>query len=103
MGRISYIHRRHFATHTLKTEKKWSEIVFLVITALALFGPTVLLCVALSQVWPLLLVVGSDVIGATFGIARFNKPALVVVSCIPQRALSNTPVSNNITELRKAA
>jgi hypothetical protein len=102
MGKISYIAQRRRETNKPQNTKHPKEFAFVVITAFVLFGPTVLLCVVLGQVWPLLMIIGSDVLGAGLGVAKFNRPPSAVVSCIPSSATSNATVSHSVNQ-KKAA
>ena len=103
MEKISYITRRRFDNHESKYQMHPRELALIVITGFFLFGPTVLLCFALGQVWPLLMMVGGDALGATLGVAKFNRPPRAVVSCVPQRASSSGPLSDAVIQERKAA
>lgn len=104
MGKISYIAQRRRETNNAQNTKHPKEFAFVVITALVLFGPTALLCLVLGQVWPLLMIIGSDVLGAGFGMAKFNRPPRAIVSCIPSGASSSsTTVSQSIIQEKKAA
>ena len=103
MEKISYMARRRRDNNKTQNTKHPKEFVFVVITALVLFGPTTLLCLMLGQVWPLLMMVGSDVLGAGLGVAKFNRPPRAVVSCIPPCASSSAAVSPTVIQEKKAA
>jgi hypothetical protein len=103
MEKISYIARRRPETNKAQNTKHPKEFAFVVITAFVLFGPTALLCLVLGQVWPLLMIIGSDVLGAGLGMAKFNRPPSAIVSCIPSCATSNPTVSHSVNHQKKAA
>lgn len=103
MEKISYITRRRFDNNESKNKKHPREWASVLITGFVLFVPTVLLCFALGQVWPLLMMVGSYALGATLGAAKFHRPPRAVVSCIPQRVSSNVSLSDTVSSEKKAA
>jgi hypothetical protein len=103
MEKVSYLRRRRFDNTEAKHEKPRREFTFIVITALTLIGPTLLLCLAMGQWWPLLLMTSSDVLGATLGVAKFNRPVRAVASCVPARTSSTCSLSTEVTSEKKAA
>lgn len=79
------------------------EVRFFAITLVSLFGPVLLLSIVMGQVWPLFMVAGSDLLGATLGVRSFNQTSRDTVR---QLHLLETPdeVNNEETvELKKAA
>jgi hypothetical protein len=74
------------------------------ITAVALFGPVVLLCLAFGQLWPLFLIAGSDVVGATLGVRGYKHADHEVVCRL--NIGETTPVKKedeDVVDLKKAA
>ena len=103
MEKISYITQRRRDNNKPIVKKRPVDVAFVAITAFVLFGPTVLLCLVLGQAWPLLMMVGSDVLGATLGVAKFNRPPRAVVSCVPPCVASNASTSHTVIQEKKAA
>lgn len=103
MDKISYIRRRNCDNKESKNKKQLRSVAVVVITGCVLFGPTVLLCLALGQVWPLVMMVGTDALGATLGVAKFNRPPLAMVSCVPARASYSASLSDTVIQEKKAA
>ena len=79
------------------------EIGFLAITILAMFGPTALLCMAMGQVWPLVLVAGTDAVGATLGAVAFNTVNQPVLSCVSSVSATRPAERTDVIDLKKAA
>jgi hypothetical protein len=79
------------------------EVGFMAITALTVFGPTVLLCMAMGQVWPLFLIAGTNVIGAGLGVAAHDRVNEPVLSCVPGATAAQATEQTDIINLKKAA
>ena len=79
------------------------EVGSMAITVLAVFGPTALLCMAMGQVWPLFLIAGTDVLGASLGAAAYNRVNQPVLSCVPGATAARPSERTEIINLKKAA
>ena len=86
-----------------KTPLPLREVGFLAITALTVFGPTVLLCMAMGQVWPLFLIAGTDVVGAGLGVAVYKTVNQPVLSCVQHETTAQPSESTDVINLKKAA
>ena len=79
------------------------EIGVVAITVLVMFGPTVLLCMAMGQVWPLFLIAGTDAVGASLGAAAYKRVNPPVLSCVPGATVAQPSERTDIINLKKAA
>lgn len=79
------------------------EIGFMVITVLAVFGPTALLCMAMGHVWPLFLIAGTDAVGASLGAATYNRVNQPVLSCVSGVTVARQAERTDVINLKKAA
>jgi hypothetical protein len=86
-----------------KTPLPLREVGFMAITVLAVFGPTVLLCMAMGQVWPLLLIAGTDALGASVGAVAYNRVNQPVLSCVPGATAAQPSERTSVINLKKAA
>jgi hypothetical protein len=80
------------------------EFSVVAITAAAIFGPVVLLCLVSGQLWPLFLMAGSDVVGATLGVRSFNKTdRQVVLQLNIAQPKPEVAEDEDVFDLKKAA
>ena len=79
------------------------EVGFMAITGLAVFGPTVLLCMAIGQMWPLFLIAGTNAVGASLGAAAYKTVDQPVLSCVQYETTAQPSESTDVINLRKAA
>lgn len=58
--------------HQQKISDGLKQLVILIITLCALFGPAVLLSAVLASYWPVYIVAGTDAVGAAIGTIQFH-------------------------------
>jgi len=88
---------------SLPKRSRSEEFSVVAITAVALFGPVVLLCVAFGQLWPLFLIAGSDVVGATLGVRSYKANHQVVRQLNIGQATRVENEDEDVVDLKKAA
>lgn len=75
----------------------------LLVAELALLGPTLLLCIVMTQVWPLYMMAGSQILGAMLGIVKFTNPTDGLTSCVPSSERPRERSKPSVIDWKKAA
>lgn len=88
---------------SLGNEAVLDHLRFAGVAAVALLAPTLLFCVVVGHLWPLYLVAGSEVIGATIGIVNFKTPMESFPSFLQAAKVATIPKRVSAARLRKAA